>query len=69
MGNLIFSGHRTGLNFQHWMEDEVVPDDRRCTYDHCPACMRLHFINRSSGKRLGEKDKKVRRVRGLLVLH
>jgi hypothetical protein len=59
MGNLIFTCHRTGLNVQHWMEDEVVPDDRRCTYETvlCPACMRLHFINRSSGKLLGEKDK------------
>jgi len=57
MGPLIFKCPHTGMNVQHWLADEVAADDRRCTYDTvvCQACSRVHFINRSSGKLLGEK--------------
>jgi hypothetical protein len=58
MANLIFKCPRTGLNVQHWLAEEVAPDEPRCTYESltCLACTRLHFINRSSGKLLGEKE-------------
>jgi hypothetical protein len=44
------------MNVQHWLADEPGPDDVRCTYETalCQACSRLHFINRSSRKLLGE---------------
>jgi hypothetical protein len=47
----------TGLNVQHWLADEATPNDPH-TYEPvvCQACTRLHFVNRVSGKLLGEKN-------------
>jgi hypothetical protein len=58
MGNIVFKCPRTGMNVQHWLADEPAPDDPHCTYETvvCQACSRLHFINRSSGKLLGENE-------------
>jgi hypothetical protein len=58
MGNIIFKCPRTGMNVQHWLADEPAPDDPQCTYETvvCQACSRFHFINRSSGKLLGENE-------------
>ena len=44
------------MNVQHWL-DESESDDPQRTYETvvCQACSRLHFINRSSGKLLGEQ--------------
>ena len=55
MGNVIFKCPHTGLNVQHWL-DEAGPDDPTTSYETvaCKACNRLHFINRSSGKLLGQ---------------
>ena len=57
MGNFIFRCPRTGLNVQHWLAEEVTPDDPQCTYETviCKACTRLHFINRATGKLLGDE--------------
>jgi len=58
MGNVIFKCPRTGMNVQHWLADEPPSGDARCSYETvtCKACSRLHFLNRSSGKLLGEQD-------------
>jgi hypothetical protein len=58
MGNVVFKCPATGLNVQHWLADEPPADDPQCTFETvvCQACGRLHFINRSSGKLLGEKE-------------
>jgi len=58
MSNLIFKCPHTGFNVQHWLANEPAPDDPQCTYETvvCQACSRIHFINRSNGKLLGEKD-------------
>ena len=44
------------MNVQHWLAEETASDDPHCSYETvvCQACSRLHFINRSSGKLLGE---------------
>jgi hypothetical protein len=57
MANLIFKCPRTGMNVQHWL-DESGPSDRDDLYETvaCKACNRLHFIQRSSGKLLGQPD-------------
>jgi len=57
MGNIIFKCPQTGLNVQHWL-DEEEPDDPSSAYETvvCKACSRLHFINRSSGKLLGQQE-------------
>jgi len=46
------------MNVQHWQDDDVAPDNSQCTYETvvCQACGRLHFINRSTGKLLGQKQ-------------
>jgi hypothetical protein len=58
MSNFVFKCPRTGMNVQHRLADEPVPGDQRCTYETvlCQACGRLHFINRSSHRLLGEKE-------------
>jgi hypothetical protein len=46
------------MNVQHWLADGLTPDDPQCTYETvaCQACSRIHFINRSNGKLLGEQQ-------------
>jgi len=58
MSHFIFKCPRTGMNVQHWQADEVTPDDPQGTYETvvCQACGGLHFINRSTGKLLGEQQ-------------
>jgi len=56
MANLIFRCPRTGLNVQHWVADEVVPGVPHIYVNVvCQACTGLHWINRSTGKLLGER--------------
>jgi len=45
------------MNVQHWLAEEPAAADPQCTYETvvCKACSRLHFINRSSGKLLGDQ--------------
>jgi hypothetical protein len=56
MANMIFKCPRTGMNVQHRLDDEPPSEERRCIYEavSCPACARLHFINRSTGRLLGD---------------
>jgi hypothetical protein len=59
MGNLIFKCPNTGLNVQHWLDEtEADQDDpsSACETVLCQACNRLHFIKRSSGKLLGQRE-------------
>ena len=43
------------MNVQHWLADE--PDEPANAYVPvaCNACTKLHFIDRKTGKLLGEK--------------
>lgn len=45
------------MNVQHRLPDQVAPDDPQGDYETvvCQACSRLHFINRSNGRLLGEQ--------------
>lgn len=56
MNNVVFRCPRTGLNVQHRL-DQSKPDDPNSAYESvvCEACTRLHFINRSTGRLLGEE--------------
>jgi hypothetical protein len=56
MAHIIFKCPRTGLNVQHWLAEDAAPGDPHASHDTvvCQACSGLHFINRSSGKLLGE---------------
>jgi hypothetical protein len=55
MGNVIFKCPNTGLNVQHWLDDNE-PENPSPAYETvvCQGCNRLHFINRSNGKLLGQ---------------
>jgi hypothetical protein len=58
MAKLIFRCVQTGMNVQVWLPDEA-PADRADSYESvaCPACTRLHLINKITGKILGDKEK------------
>lgn len=56
--HIVFKCPQTGLNVQHWLADE--PDDLIGTIYKpvvCQACTKLHFVNISTGKLLGEAEK------------
>jgi hypothetical protein len=42
------------MNVQHWSDEDA--DVRENEYEGiiCPACTRLHFLNRKTGKLLGQ---------------
>src|SRR6266478_564447 len=58
MDSFVFKCPCTGMNVQHRFADEPAPDGPHCTYQTvlCQACSRLHFINRSSRRLLGEPE-------------
>jgi hypothetical protein len=55
-GPLIFKCPKTFNNVQHWLDGEEAPDHSYETVV-CPACARLHFINRKTGRLLGQREK------------
>lgn len=57
MGKLIFRCVQTGMNVQVWLPDEE-PTNGTDSYESvkCPACARLHLVNRITGKILGDKQ-------------
>ena len=59
MAKLIFRCVQTGMNVQVWLPDEAPPD-RADSYESvaCPACTRLHLVNKTTGKMLGDKAKR-----------
>jgi hypothetical protein len=58
MAKLIFRCVQTGMNVQVWLPDGE-PTDQADSYETvtCPACTRLHLVNKSTGKILGDKEK------------
>ncbi len=55
MEKFIFSCPTTDLLVQLWLNDNEEEGRRENRYEpiSCPACVRLHFLNRKSGKLLG----------------
>lgn len=57
MANVVFRCPQTGFNVHHrWLDEEEPYDDKVYETVACPACMRMHLINKSTGKPLGYKD-------------
>jgi hypothetical protein len=56
MSAFVFNCPITSLNVQHWMDDDDDATENVFQGFICPACTRLHFINRASGKLLGEES-------------
>jgi hypothetical protein len=59
MTHFIFKCPITGMNV-HWGTEGIAPEDPQSTYETvvCQACSRLHFINRATGKLLGEQRRR-----------
>jgi hypothetical protein len=59
MAKLIFRCVQTGMNVQVWLP-EAAPTDRTDSYESvpCPACTRLHLVNKNTGRILGDKEEK-----------
>lgn len=58
MAKLIFRCVQTGMNVQVWLP-ETEPTDQTDSYEAvvCPACTRLHLVNKITGKMLSDKEK------------
>ncbi len=58
MESLVFRCTQTGANVQVWLPDKTQ-SDRADSYEAitCPACARVHLVNRQTGKMLGDKEK------------
>jgi hypothetical protein len=56
MAHVVFTCPSTAIKVQHWLNDG---DARENEYEGitCPACARMHLINRRTGKLLGETKK------------
>ena len=53
--NIVFKCPQTGMNVQYRLGDE--PADRTHVSVHCPACTRLHLIDRATGQLLGDRKR------------
>jgi hypothetical protein len=58
MTNLILRCVQTGLKVRVWLP-ETAPTGRADSYEAvtCPACARIHLVNKTTGKMLGDKEK------------
>jgi hypothetical protein len=56
MAHLVFTCPTTSMNVQHWSDEDA--DVREDEYEGiiCPACTGLHFLNRKTGRLLGQDD-------------
>jgi hypothetical protein len=59
MTNHIFRCTRTGMNIQVSLPDAGPADRSGDSYEavSCPACARLHLVNKTTGKILSEQQK------------
>ena len=59
MANIIFRCPRTGMNVQIWLAKDDPAADQANDYESvtCQACLQIHFVNKTTGKLLGEKEK------------
>ena len=44
----------TSMNVQHLLEDDQDASDNEYEGVSCPACAMVHFVNRKTGKLLGQ---------------
>jgi hypothetical protein len=56
MAHFIFRCPTTDINVQHWLDDDQDISENEYEGITCPACTRLHLINRKTGKLLGRDE-------------
>ncbi|WP_186294047.1 hypothetical protein [Bradyrhizobium guangdongense] len=52
---IVFKCPQTGMNVQHRLAAAADQGTETHVSVPCPACTRLHLINRATGRLLGEK--------------
>jgi hypothetical protein len=58
MANAIIRCPRTGMNVQIWLaKDPATYQANDYESVTCPACLQTHFVNKTTGKLLGDKEK------------
>jgi hypothetical protein len=56
MAAFIFICPETSMNVQHWLSDDPLTDENQYEAVTCPACAKLHFINRKTRKLFGQDE-------------
>jgi hypothetical protein len=56
MAHILFTCATTSMQVQQWLEDGEDATENEYELIACPACTRLHFLNRKTGKLLGQDD-------------
>jgi phage FluMu protein Com len=56
MAHILYQCPRTAMKVQTWLAEEAPAAARPQAFEAvtCPACTQLHFINRTTGKLLGD---------------
>jgi hypothetical protein len=68
MAHVVFKCPATGLNVQHWLDVDLQSADNEYEAITCPACAKVHFLNRKTGKLFGrESEQRRARTRPLSV--
>jgi hypothetical protein len=65
MTTLLFTCPTTLMKVQHWLDGGEDTPDHEYETVVCKACARLHFINRRTGKLLGQTEEKEPSVGGV----
>jgi hypothetical protein len=53
---IIFRCPRTGMNVQTLVSKQAAKEPRSYEIVTCPACTQFHFINKATGKALGDSS-------------
>jgi hypothetical protein len=56
MAPFIFTCPATSMKVQRLLEDDQDASDNEYEGVSCPACAKLHFVNRKTGKLLGQDE-------------
>jgi hypothetical protein len=56
MANFVFRCPATSFNVQHQLDDDPDVSENEYEAIACPACTRIHLINRTTRKLLGQED-------------
>ena len=56
MSAVIYICPTTDLSVQHWLDDDEDIRDNEYEVVACPACARIHLINRKTGKPLAKRE-------------
>jgi len=62
MAGVIFICPTTDLSVRHWLDDDENIGENEYEVVACPACAKVHLINRKTGKPLANRDNQASRV-------